>query len=89
MIRDFPIDMVINDVYLGNGDGIQLMEHMSRINKSLTYIVISAFPESDLSIRAKEKLNDRFDEKPFVMTDFKRKVNEILYPLKPALAATA
>jgi DNA-binding response OmpR family regulator len=79
-IRVFDIDMVITDVYLGDGDGIQLMERMGRINKNLTFIVISAFPESDLSVRAKEILNDRFYEKPFIMPDFKRKVNELLMP---------
>jgi DNA-binding response OmpR family regulator len=86
-IRAFNIDLVITDVILGDNDGIQLMEMMRKLNGNLVFIVISAFPESDLGFRAKQILKDRFYEKPFMMPEFKRKVSELLLAQQPVFAA--
>ncbi|MBN2424525.1 MAG: response regulator [Calditrichaceae bacterium] len=85
-VKAFDIDMVITDVYLGDGDGIQLMELMRRVKQDVTFIVISAFPDSDLGIRARNIMHDRFYEKPFVLPEFTRKVNELLLPRTAAAA---
>ena len=73
--RAFGCDMVISDIFLNKGDGIQLM---NMINKKIPFIAISAFPESKLATHAKSILKDRFFEKPFYAPLLKEKVLELL-----------
>jgi len=77
-LRAFDFDIVITDVYLNKGDGIQLMNKVKKRRVEVPFILLSAFPDSDLAIRAKQLLKDRFYEKPFFMPALTEKVHELL-----------
>jgi DNA-binding response OmpR family regulator len=77
-LRAFDYDLVISDLYLINGDGVQLMRKTYNDNKDVPFIGITAFPGSELARKAKLILKDRFFEKPFCTTAIKNKVDEVL-----------
>ncbi len=77
--RAFDFDIVITDVYLDKGDGIQLMDKIKSHRAEVPFILISAFPESELAIKAKKLVKDRFYEKPFFMPALKEKVHELIH----------
>ena len=76
--RAFGCDMVISDIFLNKGDGIQLMNMINEDKKEVPFIAITAFPESELASQAKLILKDRFFEKPFYTPLLKEKVFELL-----------
>ena len=77
-IRAFDYDLVISDLYINNGDGVQLMRNTYNDKKDVPFIGMTAFPTSDLARRAKLILKDRFFEKPFRASAIKNKVDEVL-----------
>ncbi len=77
-LKAFTYDLVISDIFLDDGNGIQLMEMARKMNKSTPFIVISAFPDSDLALKVKEILSDRFFTKPFFANALKEKAYELI-----------
>lgn len=77
-LRAFDYDLIISDIFLDDGNGVQLMDLVRKMNKKIPFIVISAFPDSDLALQVKQALNDRFFEKPFFAEALKEKAGEIL-----------
>jgi len=77
-IRAFDYDLIISDLYLINGDGVQLMRNTYHDKKNVPFIGMTAFPSSDLARKAKLILKDRFFEKPFCATAIRNKVDEVL-----------
>ena len=70
-MRAFEYDLVISDIYLNNGDGVQLIRNAYADQKDVPFIGMTAFPSSDLAQRAKLILKDRFFEKPFCVAAIK------------------
>ncbi|MGD9489854.1 MAG: response regulator [Calditrichaceae bacterium] len=85
--RAFNFDLVLADLFLTRGDGIQLMDLVKKSEKEIPFIAITAFPESDLAMQAKYILKDRFFEKPFYVPALKDKVNQLLNIGQPASIA--
>jgi DNA-binding NtrC family response regulator len=77
-MRAFDYDLVISDIYLNNGDGVQLIRFAYDEKKDVPFIGMTAFPSSDLAQKAKLILKDRFFEKPFLASAIKAKVDEVL-----------
>jgi DNA-binding NtrC family response regulator len=77
-LRAFDYDLVISDIYLNNGDGVQLIRSTYDNKKDVPFIGMTAFPTSDLAQKAKLILKDRFFEKPFLASAIKDKVDEVL-----------
>jgi DNA-binding NtrC family response regulator len=77
-MRAFDYDLVISDIYLNNGDGVQLIRNAYNDKKDVPFIGMTAFPSSDLAQKAKLILKDRFFEKPFLASAIKAKVDEVL-----------
>ncbi len=77
-IRAFDYDLVISDIYLNNGDGVQLIRNAYEEKKDIPFIGMTAFPSSELAQKAKLILKDRFFEKPFLASAIKEKVDEVL-----------
>jgi len=77
-IRAFDYDLVISDIYLNNGDGVQLIRNAYEEKKDIPFIGMTAFPSSELAQKAKLILKDRFFEKPFLASAIKDKVHEVL-----------
>lgn len=70
-------DMVITDIFLDRGTGIDLVEQIKMEKKELPFIVITAFPESELGEQAKSQYKERFYEKPFFMDKLTSQVDNI------------
>jgi len=77
-MRALDFDLVISDIYLNNGDGVQLIRKAYDEKKDVPFIGMTAFPSSDLAQKAKLILKDRFFEKPFLASAIKAKVDEVL-----------
>ncbi len=77
-MRAFDYDLVISDIYLNNGDGVQLIRNAQEEKKDIPFIGMTAFPSSELAQKAKLILKDRFFEKPFLASAIKDKVDEVL-----------
>ncbi len=77
-IRAFDYDLVISDIYLNNGDAVQLIRNAYEDKKDVPFIGMKAFPSSELAQKAKLILKDRFFEKPFLASAIKEKVDEVL-----------
>ena len=77
-MRALDYDLVISDIYLNNGDGVQLLRNAYDDKKDVPFIGMTAFPGSDLAQKAKLILKDRFFEKPFLVSAIKAKVDEVL-----------
>ena len=77
-IRAFRYDIIISDIFLDDGNGVQLMELARKMSKPTPFIVISAYTESDLARQVKTILKDRFFEKPFHSYSLLKKVGEVL-----------
>ena len=78
LIDEINPDLVISDIYLNNGDGVQLIRNAYDEKKDVPFIGMTAFPSSDLAQKAKLILKDRFFEKPFLASAIKAKVDEVL-----------
>jgi CheY-like chemotaxis protein len=76
--RAFNCDIIISDIFLSKGDGIQLMNMIKNDKKEIPFIAITAFPDSELASQAKSILKDRFFEKPFYAPLLKKKIFELL-----------
>ena len=77
-MRALYYDLVISDIYLNNGDGVQLIRNAYNEKMDVPFIGMTAFPGSDLAQKAKLILKDRFFEKPFLASAIKEKVDEVL-----------
>lgn len=70
-------DMVITDIFLDSGNGIDLVKNIKLEKEEIPSIVITAFPDSELGERAKSIYKERFYEKPFFMDKMTSQINEI------------
>lgn len=77
-LKAFQYDLIISDIFMDDGHGLQLMELVRKMNKHVPFIIISAYPDTDLAVRIREILKDRFFVKPFYATDLTAKAGEIL-----------
>lgn len=77
-VRAFQFDVIISDIYYSKGNGVQLMEMLKKLNKNIPFIMITAFPDSELAVKVQAVLKDRFFAKPFITHALKDKVSEVL-----------
>ncbi len=70
-------DMVITDLFLESGTGIDLVEKIKKEKEEIPFIVITAFPDSELGEHAKSMCKERFYTKPFFMDRLTNQINEI------------
>jgi DNA-binding NtrC family response regulator len=77
-MKAFTYDLIISDIFLDDGNGMQLMQMARKMNKNTPFIVISAYPDSDLALQVKDILEDRFFTKPFYANALKKKAYELI-----------
>ena len=70
-------DMVITDLFLESGSGMDLVDKIKKEKEEIPYIVITAFPDSELGEQAKSICKERFYTKPFFMDSLTNQINEI------------
>lgn len=64
-----PADMVLVDLRLPDGDGIDLMTELKRINPQTQFIVLTGFGTIESAIRATKSGADHFITKPFELDE--------------------
>ena len=74
----FNCDLIISDLFLDEGNGLQILNMLNMEKKNIPFIGMTAFPETKLGLKAKSILKDRFFTKPFLAPSLKEKVNEVL-----------
>ena len=74
----FSYDLVISDLFLNKGNGMELFNHITKGIKQVPFILITAFPDTTLACEAKDILKDCFFGKPFGTLKLKEKINEIM-----------
>lgn len=70
-------DMVITDIFLKSGSGIDLLQQIKTEKEEIPFFVITAFPESELGEHAKLMYKERFLEKPFYMNKLTDQIKQI------------
>ncbi len=78
ILKTMHIDVIISDIYISNGSGVQLMKYVQGMDNRIPFIMITAFPHSDSAMQMKNMLKDCFFEKPFVVPVLKTKISELL-----------
>jgi len=74
----FECDLIISDLFLNQGDGIQLLTQVKGGTRDIPFIGITAYPDTHLAHQAEKLLKDRLFIKPFMPTVIKDKINELL-----------
>ena len=74
----FECDLIISDLFLNQGDGIQLFTQVKDGTREIPFIAMTAYPDTHLAHEAKRLLKDRLFIKPFMTTVMKDKINELL-----------
>ena len=70
-----PADMVLVDLRLPDGDGIDLMTELKRINPQTQFIVLTGFGTIESAIRATKSGADHFITKPFELDEVLNLIN--------------
>jgi len=78
ILNALPFDCIISDVFLENGNGALLMNHIRKNYRALPFIGITANPDAELAVQLKSVLKDRFFVKPFLFPQLKKKIGEVL-----------
>jgi len=78
LFHNMGADIIITDLFLEKGNGVDLIQKIKSENDEQPVIVITAYPESELGQHAKSIVKDRFHVKPFFMDQLKTQVTEIL-----------
>ena len=76
--RDLRYDMVISDLFIRQGNGLELLDLLNQDHHDLPFIAITAFPDSALAHKVRSILKDRFFVKPFLTNELKAKIHEVL-----------
>lgn len=77
-LKNSNFDIIITDIHIKKGDCLQLMNLLEKNDREVPFIVMTAFPETEIAVEAKSILKDRYFEKPFFTPDLTNKVGEIL-----------
>jgi len=79
-LRDsrMDIDLVITDYSMPGMDGIELLESVRRSHGSMPVIMMTAYGQKDLVIRALHQRCNGFIEKPFVLADLIHEIEQTL-----------
>jgi DNA-binding response OmpR family regulator len=77
-IRTFDYDVVVSDIILDEGNGLQLMQLADNMQKDTHFIGITAFPDSEAATKFKSVTEDCLIEKPFLMPALKIKIGKLL-----------
>lgn len=77
-IKNSNYSLVITDVKMPGMDGIQVLEHIKRFNKTIPVILITAHATLDISIQALRQGADDMILKPFEAGELLLRVNNVL-----------
>ena len=74
LIEREPPQIVISDLKLGDGDGLQLLNHLRKVDPGILFILITAYASADSAIEALKDGAFDYVTKPFDVEDLKKVV---------------
>ena len=77
-----PPDLVVMDIRLEDGDGVELMQHMRSIAPDLVVILMTGFASIEHAVNATKKGAFHYLEKPFKLNDLRRLFQEAILDRK-------
>jgi DNA-binding NtrC family response regulator len=77
-----PPDLVVMDIRLEDGDGVELMQHMRTIAPGLAVILMTGYASIEHAVNATKKGAFHYLEKPFKLTDLRRLIQDALLEIK-------
>jgi DNA-binding NtrC family response regulator len=81
-VRTEQPDLIIMDIRLEDGDGVELMQHMRAIIPELIVILMTGFASIEHAVNATKKGAFHYLEKPFKLYDLRRLIQEALLETK-------
>jgi DNA-binding NtrC family response regulator len=66
-VQEGPFDLVISDVRLPDGDGVDLMKDLRPVQPEAKVVVITAYDMDDVRLRAEQLGVQAYVEKPFAV----------------------
>lgn len=79
ILGSHPIDLLVADIHLPDGDGLSLLHELTRLQPSAAAVVISGEPSVDGAITALREGAVDFVRKPFSADDLARRVRKALH----------
>ena len=74
------LDLLLSDIVLADGTGLQLAEELTRIQPELPVLLMSGYGEDKVHIECISRQGYLFLEKPFTVKQLLRAVKRALYP---------
>ncbi|MFW6308206.1 MAG: EAL domain-containing protein [Campylobacterales bacterium] len=78
LYQDFRPDVVITDITMPNMDGLELVHKLKEIDDEVAIIILTAYDDSELVIKAINSGVNNFLVKPLNMNMLKKSLNKIL-----------
>ncbi|WP_319549384.1 S16 family serine protease [Desulfogranum marinum] len=72
------IDLVITDLKMNRMDGIELLDHITRLNPETPVIIVTGFATVDTAVKALKKGAANYLGKPVNLDELKRTVKDVL-----------
>jgi DNA-binding NtrC family response regulator len=69
IIAEEPFDILISDIYLGDGSGLHLLEHMKSVNGDAEVVIMTAHGSVETAVRAVRDGAFDYVSKPFAVDD--------------------
>ena len=73
-----PPDLIVMDIRLEDGDGVELMQHMRSITTDLAVILMTGYASIEHAVNATKKGAFHYLEKPFKLDDLRRLIQEAM-----------
>ena len=78
MLGQGPVDMIITDVKLPDGDGIEILRHVKAASPETVVIVMTAFGSHEMNVAAMSLGADDYLTKPFDVEELKIVARRVL-----------
>lgn len=77
-LREFGVDLLLTDLALGNGRGLELIRCARQLNPELRWLVMSAYPRAPFTTSEAGHERGQFLQKPFEEAELLARVGECL-----------
>ncbi len=78
IFRQTPVDLIITDIMMDNGDGFELVQGARKIRPEIPVIFITGYEVDNARERAADLGADGFLAKPFSIQELKQLIDKIL-----------